>query len=145
MMTFFARRKRRKALVGFFFVAATVGAATWALLPDSPDRARENNDAYLQHIAHILCEFQHRRGRSPVSIDEALKDSGQTLPNRGDFYGHDLAYIPASNSAFFLRAPNVELYFTDCRRVSRTDFIEWVRSHADGKADPELWLESYGF
>jgi hypothetical protein len=134
--------KRSKRLT---FFACVLAWAAWALWPVSPERARANNEAYLERIARILCAFRARHGHVPESIEAALADSGQKLPNRGDYYGGTLWHVPAGDSAFFLRTSNVELCYADCRRVSREEFVAWVRSHPDSKIDPADWLQVYGF
>lgn len=134
----------------FLLPAILLGTAAlfiWFLGPDSAEKVQINNTMYLDRIARVIFAYEKRHGHVASDPDEALADGAETLPNRGDFYGGPLSYARACDSAFFMQASTLKLYYAQGKRVSRQDFVTWVHSHPDGTNDrqPDLWLQTYGF
>jgi hypothetical protein len=128
-----------------FSLFSITAVAIWILWPDSPEREKFNNEQYLKRLASLVCKYRERRGHIPEDFDEVLENGHLTLSHRGDFYGRRLWYQRACDSAFFLRASNVEQYYADCHSVSKSEFATWVRSHPDKGQDADGWLVVYGF
>ncbi|MEO8354066.1 MAG: hypothetical protein ABI680_20245 [Chthoniobacteraceae bacterium] len=93
--------------------------------------ARVKNEQYLDRLAIIVCDYHGKKRKLPRHFDDALSESGQTLPNRGDYYGRSYHYLPFQDTAFFFRAHDVEVSYVNCKKVSHAEFVKWVRTHSD--------------
>lgn len=59
---------------------------------NSPSERTTNVDYLKNTLGPIILNNRSANGEVPDSFDAAHTASGVTLPNRGDYYGHSLAY-----------------------------------------------------
>ncbi|GEM_PF-3838882 len=78
----------------------------------------------------MVCDYHAKKQKLPESFDDALSASGQTLPHRGDYYGHSYQFLHFQDTAFCFRASDVEVSYVNCKKVPHTAFADWVRTHS---------------
>jgi hypothetical protein len=103
----------------------------------------KTNEDYLDYLASIVLKYQSKHGNLPGGFETAHKDSGITLPNRGDKFGNSLAYYQFENRAFMFRSygtnqkddlghnDDLDLYYLDGKKVKRVDMMAAVRTMPD--------------
>ena len=72
---------------------------------------RSQNCTYIQDtLGSIVLDFKEEHGHLPDSFEEAHKDSGVVLPNRGDAFGRSLIYKKTGEDSFYFLSygPNNE-------------------------------------
>ena len=118
-------------------VSSLVCAAFLALsaCSDSPAEARAKNEKYLDRLATMVCDYHTKKQKLPEAFDDALSASGQTLPNRGDYYGASYQFFQFQDTAFCFRASNAEVTYVNCKKVPHAVFADWVRTHSS----PDEW------
>jgi hypothetical protein len=70
---------------------------------EPPTSNRLKNLVYIEKLSGIIHGYIQRHNKTPTTFDEALADSDEVLPNRGDADGNPFFYIRLSDRVYVLR------------------------------------------
>ena len=113
---------------------------------------RRKNQQHLERIAGIVNRYTQKHHTAPHTVDDALRESCERLPNRGDADGNPYAYLRIGERIFILRSlganqkndagsgDDVQLNYVNGNRVSFEELVREVQSH--GTAE-EKTLEAF--
>jgi len=109
---------------------------------ESPTSNKLKNQKYTERLSGIINGYIQRHNRTPLTFDEALADSGEVLPNRGDADGNPYFYIRISNRIYILRTlgPKGQNDFGRADDVQ----ISHVAGHSVSFDELSVWIDSQG-
>jgi hypothetical protein len=136
-----------------FLYFAVIVAILCGFSYESPTSNKLKNQMYLERLSRVINGYIQRHNRTPEIFDDALADSLEVLPNRGDADGNSYFYIRISERIYILRtlgpnhrndfggADDVQIIQVAGTSMSFDELSVWV--HSQGTVDEREALENY--
>ena len=109
---------------------------------ESPTSNKLKNQKYVERLSGIINGYIQRHNRTPLTFDEAVADSGEVLPNRGDADGNPYFYLRISDRIYILRTlgPNGQNDFGQADDIQ----IDHVAGKSVTFDEVSVWIDSQG-
>lgn len=107
---------------------------------ESATSNRLKNQKYVERLSGIINRYMDRHNKTPTTFDEALAESSEVLPNRGDADGNPYFYRRLSDRIYILQAlgPNgkndfglgddIQINYVKGNSVSLEQLLVWIDS-----------------
>jgi hypothetical protein len=146
-------RKLRKTYKDSLIFAVAV-AILCGVAYESAASNKRKNQKYFDRLSGIISRYLEKSHTLPNNVEEALAQSGETLPNRGDADGNPYTYLRLSDRSYILRTlgkdgkndfgagDDVQINYLNGNFVTFEELASRIK--ADGTPEENEKLEAYG-